>query len=274
MLSLEQEWTGKIVIVTGGSIGIGRGCAEVFCEVGANVVICGRRPEIGEAAAKNIAEKNKGECVFFRCDVSKEADVKALVDFTVKKYGRLDAIINNAGYYPPEKPITEVTDEDVTAVFRTNFYGVFFGCKHAIPHLRRTKGAIVNVSSVESVTGMESAYAYTATKGAIDTFTKSLAIDEAKKGVRVNALRPGNIFTDMYYSNLSREENPEQYEAEQRRVQWMGRGGQPREMGTAALFLASNQMAGFVTGTTLLATGGYEIGESQKYLHMEWNTSC
>ncbi len=271
MLSLQEEWTGKVAIVTGGSIGIGKGCAEVFTEVGANVVICGRNLENGEKAAKEITERGYGECTFFQCDVSKEAQVKALVDFTVEKYGRVDCIINNAGYYPAEKRIDDVTEEDIDAVFKTNFYGVVFGCKHALPHIRKVKGAVVNVSSVESITGMESAFAYTATKGAIDTFTKSLSIDEAKNGVRVNALRPGNILTEMYYSNLSREPNKEEYEDYQKKVQWWGRGGEPREMGTAALFLASNQMAGFVTGTTLLATGGYEIGEAPKTLRMEWN---
>ena len=271
MLSLQEEWTGKVAIITGGSIGIGRGCAEVFTEVGASVVICGRNAAVGEKTAKEITERGYGVCTFFRADVSKEAQVKALVDFTVEKYGRLDCIINNAGYYPAEKRIDDVLEEDIDAVFKTNFYGVVFGCKHALKHIRKTKGAVINVSSVESIQGMESAFAYTATKGAIDTFTKSLAIDEARNGVRVNALRPGNILTEMYYSNLSREPDKEAYEEYQKKVQWWGRGGQPREMGTVALFLASNSMAGFVTGTTLLATGGYEIGESPKIHRMEWN---
>ncbi len=271
MLNLQEEWTGKVVIVTGGSIGIGKGCAEVFTEVGANVVICGRNVENGEKAAKEITARGYGECVYHHCDVSKEQQIKELVEFTVNKYGRLDTIINNAGYYPPEKPIDEVTEADVDAIFKTNFYGVFFGCKYALPHIRKVKGSIVNVSSVESITGMESAFAYTATKGAIDTFTKSLSIDEAKNGVRVNSLRPGNILTEMYHSNLLREPNPQEYEEYQKKVQWWGRGGEPREIGTVALFLASNQMAGFVTGTTLLATGGYEIGEAPKTFRMEWN---
>lgn len=271
MLSLQEEWTGKVVIVTGGSIGIGKGCAEVFSEVGANVVICGRNEERGKKAAEEITARGFGECTFFKCDVSREQEIKALVDFTVQKYGTVNTIINNAGYYPPEKPIDEVTEADVDAIFKTNFYGVLFGCKYALPYIRKEKGSIVNVSSVESITGMESAFAYTATKGAIDTFTRSLSIDEAKNGVRVNALRPGNILTEMYYSNLSREPDKEAYEEYQKQVQWLGRGGQPREMGTAALFLASNQLASFVTGTTLLATGGFELGESTKKLRMEWN---
>ena len=97
-------------------------------------------------------------------------------------------------------------------IFRVNFFSVVFGCKHALPHIRKTKGSIINISSVESVTGMESAFCYTATKGAIDTFTRSLSIDEAKNGVRVNAIRPGNILTDIYYQNLSREPDPQEFE--------------------------------------------------------------
>lgn len=270
MYSLQEEFKDKVVIITGGSRGIGKGCAEVFCDVGATVVICGRHKDIGETAAAEITAKGGGKCVFFQCDVSDEMRVKALVDYTVETFGRLDCIINNAGYYPAEKPIEEVTQEDIQAVFGVNFFSYIYGCKYAMPHLRKSKGSIINVSSVESATGMESAFCYTATKGAIDTFTKSLSIDAAKDGVRVNSLRPGNIMTDMYYSNLSREPDPEAYNEYQNHVQWMGRGGRPNEMGTAALFLASS-MASFVTGTTLLATGGFELGEAPKYLRMPWN---
>ena len=270
MYSLYEEFKGKAVIVTGGNKGIGKGCAEAFADVGANVVICGRNVEDGKRTEAEITAKGGGECVFKRCDVNNEEEIKELVDFTVDRYKRLDVIVNNAGYYPPEKPIDEVTKQDIDEIFHTNFYSIVFGCKYALPHIRKVKGAVINVSSVESVTGMESAFCYTATKGAIDTFTRSLAIDEAKNGVRVNALRPGNILTDMYYANLSREADPQEFEDYSNHVQWMGRGGQPIEMGTAALFLASS-MASFVTGTTLLATGGYEIGEAAKYRRMPWN---
>lgn len=270
MYSLYEEFREKTVIVTGGTKGIGRGCAEAFCDVGANVVICGRNETIGRTTAQTLTEANPGTCVFFPCDVGDELQVAALINFAIQTFGRLDCIVNNAGFYPPEKPIDEVTKADADEVFRVNFYSVFYGCKYALPHLRKTKGSIVNISSVESVTGMESAFCYTATKGAIDTFTRSLAIDETKNGVRVNALRPGNILTDMYYQNLSREPDPKEFEDYSNHVQWMGRGGQPIEIGRAALFLASN-MASFVTGTTLLATGGYEIGEGAKYLRMSWN---
>lgn len=270
MYSLYEEFKDKVVIVTGGSKGIGKGCAEAFCDVGANVVVCGRQEADGRATEKELTEKYAGTCVFFRCNVAVESEVKDLIDFTIQKFGRLDCIVNNAGYYPPEKPIDEVTEADAQAIFSVNFYGVFFGCKHALPYIRKTKGSIVNVSSVESIMGMESAFCYTATKGAVDTFTRSLAIDEIKNGVRVNAIRPGNILTDMYYSNLSREPNPAEFEDYSNHVQWAGRGGQPEEIGRAVLFLASS-MASFVTGTTLLATGGYEIGEAAKYHRMPWN---
>lgn len=270
MYSLHDEFKGKAIIVTGGNKGIGKGCAEAFCDVGANVVICGRNEKDGHAVEREITSRGGGECVFFRCDVGIEKEVAALINFAVERYGRLDCIINNAGIYPPEKPIDNVTEQDVEDIFRVNFYSIFFGCKHALPHIRKTRGSIINVSSVESVTGMESAFCYTATKGAIDTFTKSLAIDEAKNGVRVNSLRPGNILTDIYYQNLSREADPKEFEDYSNHVQWMGRGGEPIEMGRVALFLASS-MASFVTGTTILATGGYEIGEGSKYLRMPWN---
>jgi len=270
MYSLNEEFSGKTIIVTGGNKGIGKGCAEVFCDVGANVVICGRNIEDGLRTEKEINSRDGGECVFFKCDVGNESEVKALVDFTVDRYGKLDCLVNNAGYYPPEKRIDDVEQEDIEMIFRVNFFSVVFGCKHALPHIRKTKGSIINISSVESVTGMESAFCYTATKGAIDTFTRSLSIDEAKNGVRVNAIRPGNILTDIYYQNLSREPDPQEFEDYSNHVQWMGRGGQPQEIGGAVLFMAS-RMASFVTGTTLLVTGGYEVGEAAKYLRMPWN---
>ena len=271
MYSLAEEFKDKVVIVTGGSKGIGRGCAEAFCDVGATVVICGRNRAEGEKTASELTEKNAGTCVFYPCNVGVESEVASLVDFTVERFGRLDCIVNNAGYYPPEKPIEDVTEQDAQEIFRVNFFGVFFGCKHAVPHLRKTGGSIVNISSVESVMGMESAYCYTATKGAIDTFTRSLAIDEIRHGVRVNAVRPGNILTDMFYSNLSREPDPKEFVDYSDHVQWAGRGGKPSEIGSAVLFLASS-MASFVVGTTLLVTGGYEIGEAAKYHRMPWNT--
>ena len=266
MYSLEREFRGKAVIVTGGSKGIGRGCAEVFCDVGASVVICGRNDDDCKRTAMEITERGGGECVYFSCDVGVESEVAALLDFSVKKFGRLDCLVNNAGVYPTEKPIDEITGTDLESTFRNNFFSMVFGCKHALPHLRKTKGSIINVSSVLSVTGMESAFCYTATKGAIDTFTRSLAIDEAKNGVRVNSLRPGNITTTLNVDTIQAEIDDEF----SNHLQWMGRPGIPVEMGRAALFLASS-MASYVTGTSLSATGGYEIGEGGKHFRRPWN---
>ncbi len=270
MFSIAEEMKGKVVIVTGGNKGIGKGCAEVFCDVGANVVICGRNVRDGEDTCVEINAKGGGHCDFYRCDVSVEAEIIDLVRFTTDKYGRLDCMINNAAYHPPEKRIDDVPLVEVEDVLRNNFLSVFSGCKYALPHLRKTKGSIINVSSVLQVTGTESVYAYVAAKGAIGSFTKSLAIDEAQHGVRVNALLPGNILTDIYYDNLSREDNPQEFEDYSNHVQWMGRGGQPKEMGMACLFLASS-MSSFVTGISLLASGGFEIGEGAKYYRMPWN---
>jgi NAD(P)-dependent dehydrogenase (short-subunit alcohol dehydrogenase family) len=266
---LKNEMKNKVIVITGGNKGIGKGCAKVFCEVLANVVICGRNEKDGEETEIELNKLNGGRCSFFKCDVSKEKEVEALIEYTAEKYGRIDCMINNAGYYPPEKPIDEVTVDEVEEVIRTNFIGIFCGCKHSLPYLRKSKGSIINMSSVLSNTGMEGALAYTATKGAIVTFTKTLAIDESRNGVRVNVVLPGNITTEMFETNKAREADPEAFQKYQDHVQWMGRGGRPEEVGSVCLFLASS-LASFVTGAELLITGGYEIGEGEKYHRMNW----
>ena len=269
MEKLNKEMKNKIIVITGGNKGIGKGCAKVFCEVFANVVICGRNIEDGKEVEEELNALNGGKCTFFKCDVSKEEEIKALINFTVEKYGRIDCIINNAGYNPAEKPIDELSVCELEEVIRTNFIGIFCGCKYALPYLRKSKGNIINMSSVLSKTGIEGALAYTATKGAISAFTKSLAIDESRNGVRVNAMLPGNIKTEMYEKNKKREKDPEEFEEYSNHVQWMGRSGKPEEVGKACLFLASS-LGSFVTGIELFVSGGYEIGEGAKYHRMNW----
>jgi len=269
MRNWHEGLKGKTVIITGGSKGIGKGCAQVFCDAGANVVICSRNKEQGETTASEIAGRTGGDCRFFRADVSREEEVIALVDFTIDVHGQLDCLINNAGYYMEEKPIDEMTMQDMQGIFDVNFFGQFFCCKHSLPYLRKSRGNIINVGSVVYVTGQEGAIGYCATKGAIAAFTRTLAIDESKNGVRVNAILPGHINTELYYENKKRSKDPGAFEEYSNHVQWMERGGESEEIGKACYFLASG-LGSFVTGIELLVTGGYEIGEGYKTRRMDW----
>ena len=139
MRSIEEEMKGKVAVITGGNTGIGYGCAKVFAEAGVNVVIAARRKDKGEAAAAEIAALGGGECTFFQCDVAYPEQVKALVEFAVEKYGRLDTMINNAGYNPLHFDACDMSIESYQQVLATNLMGEFYGCKYAIPYLRKTK---------------------------------------------------------------------------------------------------------------------------------------
>ena len=264
MIPIEEEMKGKVAIITGANTGIGFGCAKVFSEAGMNVVMAARRKEKGEAAAAELNAAGKGECTFFQCDVSDPDQVKALIDFAVEKYGRLDTMVNNAGYNPIHMDACDMSIESYQRVLATNLMGEFYGCKSAIPHLRKTKGSIINMSSILSKVGQEQTAGYSSTKGGINSMTQTIAIEEARHGVRVNAICPGHIMTEIVYKEMERVADPEAYLDRCNHYSWLGRGGQPEEVGTAALFLASS-WAGYITGVTLNVSGGMEFGTIPKY---------
>ena len=264
MIPIEEEMKGKVAIITGANTGIGFGCAKVFSEAGMNVVMAARRKEKGEAAAAELNAAGKGECTFFQCDVSDPDQVKALIDFAVEKYGRLDTMVNNAGYNPIHMDACDMSIESYQRVLATNLMGEFYGCKFAIPHLRKTKGSIINMSSILSKVGQEQTAGYSSTKGGINSMSQSIAIEEARHGVRVNAICPGHIMTEIVYKEMERVADPEAYLDRCNHYSWLGRGGQPEEVGTAALFLASS-WASYITGVTLNVSGGMEFGTIPKY---------
>lgn len=264
MIPIEEEMKGKVAVITGANTGIGFGCAKVFSEAGMNVVMAARRKEKGEAAAAELNAAGKGECTFFQCDVSDPDQVKALIDFAVEKYGRLDTMVNNAGYNPIHMDACDMSIESYQRVLATNLMGEFYGCKFAIPHLRETKGSIINMSSILSKVGQEQTAGYSSTKGGINSMTQTIAIEEARHGVRVNAICPGHIMTEIVYKEMERVADPEAYLDRCNHYSWLGRGGQPEEVGTAALFLASS-WASYITGVTLNVSGGMEFGTIPKY---------
>ncbi len=260
MLPICEEFKGKVVIVTGGNKGIGGGCAEAFCRAGAAVVAGARDRKSGVALAESLTAAGPGSCKFYYCDVSDHLQVKKMVEYAVETYGRLDCIVNNAGYLPKRAPLDEISTDDFEMLLKTNMIGVFSGCKYALPHLRKTGGSIINIGSVLGTTGQDGSSLYCASKGAIAAFTKSVAMDEARNGVRVNVILPGNITSDLGKENRDPKFN-DQGEAKVRSslIQWIRRAGTPLEIGWAALYLASS-MASFVTGAEFLISGGFELG--------------
>jgi NAD(P)-dependent dehydrogenase (short-subunit alcohol dehydrogenase family) len=271
MRTIEEEMKGKVVIITGGTKGIGKGCVDVFCELGANVVIGARSADVGMSIADEKTRKGPGKCMFFKCDVSMHENIKELVEYTAAQFGRINILINNAGYFPEQRPVDDVPVEEFQQILTTNLVAYYAGCKYVLPHLRKTKGSIVNVGSVLGLTGDEGSAIYSATKGAISTMTKSLAIDEARNGVRINEIKPGNIYTEMFEKTARMQEDPGAFRAYSDTLQWIGRGGMAAEIGRCVVFLAS-EWASFVTGASLLATGGYEIGEGPKKPLWNWTS--
>jgi NAD(P)-dependent dehydrogenase (short-subunit alcohol dehydrogenase family) len=248
----------KVTIITGGSRGIGEGCARVFVAAGAPVVICARGEETGETLAGELTAKGPGTCHFVRCDVTEPDDIKHLIEKTVQLHGRLDCLINNAGWHPPKRPIDGFSIEEFEDLIRLNLVSYFVACKYALPHLRETHGSIINMGSLVGSFGQEWSTTYVATKGGISAFTKALAVDEARHGVRVNTVLPGVILTPQAERFIASNPNPQAYRDYLYSWQWLGRPGTLEEAGQACLFLASDG-ASFITGIELNLSAGAEL---------------
>ena len=257
-----MNYQNNVVIITGGTKGIGEGCVRVFVDAGANVVFCARKQDEGDALAAELNALGKGEAVFIKCDVSKTDEIKNLIDKTVEKYGRIDCLINNAGWHPPHKAIDDFSIEEFRDLLNLNLVSIFAACKFALPFLRKTKGNIINMSSLVGAMGQVGATTYVATKGGITAFTKAFAVDEAAYGVRINSVSPGNIFTPLWQEAIDASDDPEKTRADGDGAQLLGRMGTIEETGKLCLFIASD--ATFTTGVDHILSGGAELGYGRK----------
>jgi NAD(P)-dependent dehydrogenase (short-subunit alcohol dehydrogenase family) len=247
---------GKVAIITGGALGLGHASALRMAEEGASVAILDVLDEQGIAFVAQLGKRGFS-AGYWHCDVSKEAEVARAIDEVVKRFGRLDVLVNNAGVSGASKPTHEITEAEWDWVQAINVKGVFFFTKHAIPHLRRAGGgSIINLSSIYGLVGAPDVPPYHASKGAVRLMTKTDALLYAADRIRVNSIHPGFIWTPMVESHLKKLGDVEAGRKAVDALHPLGHMGDPDDIAWGAVYLASDE-AKFVTGAELVIDGGY-----------------
>ncbi|HEV2124721.1 MAG TPA: SDR family oxidoreductase, partial [Chloroflexota bacterium] len=249
----SSRLSGKIALITGGDSGIGRSVAVLFAREGADVAILYLEEDEDAETTKKEVEAEGGRCLLLRGDVGDEAFCQDAVKRTVGEFGGLNILVNNAAEQHPQESLLDITKEQLERTFRTNIFGYFFMAKAALPHLKEGD-SIINTTSVTAFKGSPSLLDYSATKGAIVAFTRSLSQNLAEEGIRVNAVAPGPIWTPLIPATFDREK----VEKFGKDVP-LGRPGQPEEVAPCYVFLASTD-GSYITGQTLHPNGGEVVG--------------
>jgi 2-keto-3-deoxy-L-fuconate dehydrogenase len=248
---------GKSCIVTGAGSGIGLAIAELFAQAGGTVYLAEIK-SADEQAARIV--KNGGKAQAVQTDVTNSASCEALVNKVVADTGRLDVLVNNAGIGHVGTILT-TTPADLQRVLSVNLMGAYYLARVALPHMIKAgRGSIVNLGSIAGITGMEDRFAYTISKHAIVGMTRAMSMDHGTTGVRVNAICPGRTLTPFVEARLKEYPDPKKYEAQLSAPHTMKRMGQPEEIASMALYLASDASS-FVTGAALAVDGGYTSGK-------------
>lgn len=240
---------GKVALITGGDSGIGRAVAQAFALEGARVAIFYNQNDGDAHETRRLIEERGGSCLVIKGDVRDGAQCRAAVAQTVAQWGALNVLVNNAAYQQAQKKFEEISEEQLRRTFETNIFGYFFMAQAALPHLQRGD-SIINTGSIVGLTGLEILIDYTASKAAIHAFTKSLALHLGERGIRVNCVVPGPVWTPNIPGTMPREE-VENFGHEVA----LQRPGQPEELAPAYVLLAS-QDGSFMTGSLVEVTGG------------------
>ena len=249
-----MKFKNKVALITGATTGIGRETAVLFGEEGAKVVVSGRREDKGHETVELV--RNAGsDAIFVQSDVSKVADVKKLINATMKAFERIDVLFNNAGI-SIVKPVHECTEEDYDTIMDTNLKGAFLCSKYAIPFMiKQGGGVIVNTASIWSYTTFPGWSIYCASKGGLLLLTRAMAVDLAPYNIRVNCICPGAINTELTQKAIESSPDPAKTKKIFEDIHPMRRLGEPREVGKTVLFLASDDAA-WITGADLSVDGG------------------
>jgi len=246
----------KVAIVTGAALGLGRAIATRMAQEGAAVALLDLHDDVGRDLAQDLSDRG-AKARYWRCDVSREHEVSATIDEVTAAFGRLDILVSNAGVAGADKPTHELTEAEWDFVQSINVKGVFFGTKHAIPHLRRAGGgSIINLSSIYGLVGAGDVPAYHASKGAVRLMSKNDALIYAPDKIRVNSIHPGFIWTPMVDGFLEGQGDVGEGRRTLDALHPLGHIGEPDDIAWAAVYLASDE-AKFVTGAELVVDGGY-----------------
>ncbi|WP_316823105.1 SDR family oxidoreductase [Pedobacter gandavensis] len=250
----------KVIFLTGGSMGIGLECAKTYAKEGASVVIVAYPEGPVTTAIKLLGNARH---LGITCDISDAEQVKTAIQQTLEKYGRIDVIHNNAGIASPSKPLHETSDEEWDRLMNVNLKSVLLTTRFGFDALQKSKGCILNTSSLVGEIGQENHAAYTATKGGMNALTKSMALDYAKHAIRVNAVMPAGVWTPMLRSWSQEQPNADSIEKYLDDIHPLGYCPEGDAIADACVFLLSDK-ARFITGTTLAISGGAELGYRRK----------
>jgi NAD(P)-dependent dehydrogenase (short-subunit alcohol dehydrogenase family) len=253
----KMKLSNKVAVITGATDGIGLATTLAYVKEGAKVVLVGRDEAKGKSALAKA--KEHGEAVYFKADVSNSSQVKTVVDETIKRYGRIDVLVNNAAVVHAGT-ILNTSETTWDYLIDVNLKGVFLCCKLVIPHMQKQGGgAIINIGSINALMAMENEAAYDASKGGVLMLTKAIALDFAKSNIRANCICPGAIETAMLNISLNAAPNPSKAREWTIQRHPVGRLGRPEEVAEVAVFLASDSSS-FMTGAAIPVDGGILAG--------------